>query len=122
MTDIHFFDDPGSAPQPRESIRVEHVALEPYPDGRRVKISLRLTPFGPADRPNLNIAVRDEAGLEVATMSVIESLESDFALTIHLRGAETPQGDYAVEVSLFYDPQTIQDTRTAQFTLPIASV
>ena len=121
MADIHFFDDPGSTPQPRDQIRIEDISLEPYPDGRRVKIAIRLTPFGPTDRPNVNITVRDEAGQEDATMSVIETLENDFALTIHLRGEETPKGRYTVEVALFYDAETIQDTQTARFRLPIAN-
>jgi hypothetical protein len=120
MTDIHFFDDPGSTPQPRDEIRVEDISLDPYPDGRRVRIAIRLTPFGPTDRPNVNIAVRDEAGQEVTTMSVIETLENDFALTIHLRGEEVPKGNYTVNVELFYDPETVQYTKTAHFMLPVA--
>jgi hypothetical protein len=118
MADITFFDDPGQAPQPRGQIRLEQVSLDPYPDGRRVKISLRTTPFGPTDRPNLEITVRNPAGDEVASMSVIESLENDLALTVHLRGEENPTGTYHVEVSLFYDPKTIQHSKTADFALP----
>jgi len=118
MADMTFFDDPGQTPQPRDQIRLEQVSLHPYPDGRRIKIGLRITPFGPTDRPNLEIAVRNPAGAEAASMSVIESLENDFALTIHLRGEDNPTGTYHVEVHLFYDPETIQHSLTASFALP----
>jgi hypothetical protein len=118
MVDINFFGDPTQTPRPRDQIRVEDVTLEPYPDGRRVKVGLRITPFGPTDRPNLDIVVRDEEGKEAATMSVIETLENNFALTIHLRGEEVAHGTYDVEVRLFYDATSTQDSETASFVLP----
>lgn len=119
MAEISFFDDPGQAPQPRDQIRVETVKLEPYPDGRRVRMDLHVTPFGPADRPNLEISVQDEAGKQVASMSVIETMTNDLSLTIHLPAeAATAGGQYTVEVSLFYDPQSIQHTKATSVALP----
>ena len=119
MTEINFFDS-AEAPQPRDAIRVEDLRLEPYSDGRRVKAALQITRFGPTDRPSLNILVRSEEGKEVAAMSVIETIDPNLTLTIHLRGEEVPQGTYEVEVQLYYEePDRVQDTATANFTLPL---
>jgi hypothetical protein len=118
MTNITFFDDPGEAPRPRDQIRVESVDLEPYPDGRRVKVTLRITPFGPTDRPTVNITVRDEDQLELASASVIETMDNNLSLTLHLRGEDPPVGTHSIEVGLFYDSEDAHDSKITSLTLP----
>lgn len=119
MANISFFDDPGLVPQPRDQIRVESVTLKPYTDGRRVRVDVHITPFGPADRPNLDISVQDDHGNEVTSMSVIETMTNDLNLTFHLPAAAAVAGEhYTVTVKLFYDPQSIQHTGTARVALP----
>ena len=117
MPELSFFSEE-QQPLPREKVALESVALEPYPDGRRVRVSMHITPFGPDDRPNLHISVRNPEDVEVATMNVVEALERKIELTVHLRGTEINDGIYPVIVELFYNPAEIQDSITETFTLP----
>lgn len=118
MSNVNFFDLAPQASQPRDAIRLEELDAEPYPDGRRVRVSLRITPFGPDDRPNLLIVAQNEAGEELASMSVIESMHNDLSVTIHLRGEEITQGTtYTLSVDLFYEPGEIQDTQSTTFVI-----
>lgn len=114
---LDFVTDPELAPRPRTKIRVEALALEPYPDGRRVKVDVELTPFAPADRPNLEITARNEAGQLAGSMSVIESVSRRLSLTMHLREPE-PRGRYAFQVDLYYSPDETQHTASESVVIP----
>ncbi len=115
---IDFFADPGLVPKPRSEIKIEKLHLEPYKDGRRVRVDLELTPFAPADRPNIEITVRKTDGTEVASLSIIETVQRVFGVTIHLREPEPPQGIYEFRAELYYPEQTAQHTATGAITLP----
>lgn len=108
----------GEPPKPREEIRLESVSPASYSDGRRVKVSIEVTPFGPDDRPNLHINILNNNRDSVASMNVVEALDRLLVFTVHLRGDEVPHGHYEVEVQLFFDPAHIQDSITESFTLP----
>ena len=114
---LNFIADPELAPRPREEIRIESVGVASYPDGRRVKIELELTPFAPVDRPNLEITTINEADQVVGSVSVIETVNRKLSLTTPLREPE-PHGRYQFKVELFYSPETVQDTATASLLLP----
>ncbi len=101
MTDIPLYDNPDEAPipKPKTEMRFTTITAKPYPDGRRVRLSFKLTPF--LERPSVDIAVTNTAGDEVASMSLIEAMDTDFEFTLHLRGPE-PQGEHTAHLSLFY--------------------
>ena len=80
-------------------MRFTAITAQPYTDGRRVRLSFKLTPF--LERPCVDIAVTNVAGDEVASMSLIEAMDTDFEFTLHLRGPE-PQGEHTAHLSLFY--------------------
>jgi hypothetical protein len=100
---LSFFPDPDLAPKPREEIQLESLDLAPYPDGRRVRVDLAITPFMPMDRPSLEISVTDEDENQVASLSVVETNTHVLNLTIHLKTAEPPKGRYNFQVDLYYD-------------------
>lgn len=114
---LDFLTDPELVPRPRDEIRIEAFSLTPYPDGRRVRLELELTPFMPVDRPNLEITATNADGQVVGAASVIESVTRKLSLTMHLREPE-PQGRYTFEASLYYSPEVIQDSATASIDLP----
>jgi hypothetical protein len=114
---LNFVTDPELAPRPRDEIRIEAFAVSPYPDGRRVRIELEMTPFAPVDRPNLEITVRNENGEIVGSLSVIESVQRKLSLTTHLREPQ-PQGRYEFTAELFYSPEAVQDSASASLVLP----
>jgi hypothetical protein len=111
-----FFTDPNDVPRPPEEVRLRELTVAPWPDGRRVRLHLELTPF--LQRPDLEITLRDPAGAVAAELSVIELLEPQMDFTLHLRGTVTP-GDYRLEAVLGYAPRLPQPAADADPAAPI---
>ena len=107
MSNIDFFN-PQDVPQPRDKIKVEKLDAKPYPDGWRVKVIVDVTPF--QERPSLEICVRSAEGRVVSELSVIETMIRHMEFTVHVRGVESPAGDYTAEAGLYYgdDPSQVQ--------------
>ena len=101
MPDIPLYadGDDGPAPRARADVRFTSVAIKPYPDGRRMKLSFGLTPF--QERPSVDMVVTNAAGQDVATLSLIEAMDTSFDFTVHLRGPE-PRGPHTLRLTLFY--------------------
>jgi hypothetical protein len=70
----------------------------PYPDGDRIRVQLRMTPF--ETRPYIELTLTDANGDEVATASIVEPLSPKLELTMHLRGASA--SPFRLEARLFY--------------------
>ena len=94
-----FFQDPTDIPLPPEEVRIRELTAEPWPDGRRVRVYVELTPF--QTRPNGEINITNEEEEEVASVSFIETIDPKMQFTLHLRTPET-QGDYSVNAIIFY--------------------
>jgi hypothetical protein len=115
------FQDPTDIPLPPDEVRIRELRAEPWPDGRRVRILLELTPF--QKRPNGEIQITDENGVEVASFSIIESIDYKMDFTIHLREGK-PAGQFTVSTKIFYyrdeeSPQEIDPKSTKEeFHLP----
>lgn len=95
-----FLQDPNEIPLPPAEVRIETLTADPYPDGRRVRVSLTVTPF--QQRPNLDIIVTNPSGDQLAQASIIESMTRKMELTLHLRGPQ-PLGSHHLEAVLFYE-------------------
>ena len=94
-----FFQDPTDIPLPPEEVRIRGLTAEPWPDGRRVRVNLELTPF--QNRPNGEIDIRNDQGEEVSSVSFIETIDPKMQFTMHLRIQET-QGKFTVTATIFY--------------------
>jgi hypothetical protein len=114
---IDFVTDPDQVPKSREDIRIVGLVLEPYPDGRRVRVAVRLTPFAPADRPNLDIRAFNADNTEVSSLSIIEMVQHALAVTVHLR-ERSVGGQFTFRADLYYDPAEIQHSLTQTLVLP----
>jgi hypothetical protein len=103
-----FFQDPTDIPLPPDEVNIRELRAEPYPDGRRVRIILEITPF--QNRPNCEIIVTNENGEVVASLSIIESIDAKMDFTVHLKG-EKPAGKFSVSTDIYYyeDDQTSED-------------
>ena len=109
------FVEPEQIPLPPEQVRVLRALAKPHPDRRRVKVSVKLTPF--LERPDVELRIVDEAGETVAEASVIECVEADFDLTLHIRHA--PTADRArLDVTVLYPDRALQHSLSLDFTLP----
>ena len=94
-----FFSDPEDLPVPQAEVRIRELTAEPWPDSRRVKVEIHLTPF--QVKPNIDIKIINSQSDEVAFFSIVEALQPKMDFTIHLREAETG-GKYQVEARVFY--------------------
>jgi hypothetical protein len=102
MDEIEFVE-PDEVPQPPEAVKIEELTARVYPDGRRVRVNVKITPF--LERPNLEFQVINSEGVEVASLSIIESMDRDFEMTVHLRGPQ-PSGRHTLRGELFYSPES----------------
>lgn len=99
--EIKFFDE---GPKPRHEVRIKQLGLYMYEDQRRVQVGFALTSF--SERPSLQVTIRNPQGQEVSSLHVIETLDTNFSLTIHLRDKE-PEDSYMVTAVLYYaTPET----------------
>lgn len=94
-----FFSDPNDVPVPPEEVKIRELQAKPYSDGRRVGVRFHITPF--LKRPNVELAIHDSAGEEIANLSVVEAIENQMTFTMHLRG-EPSRGEYTLTMRLFY--------------------
>lgn len=123
MSELPLYEDPADVPEPRPpaEMRFEHVAVTPYADGRRVKLSFRFPPF--LERPSVEAWVTDDQGQAVASLSLIEAMEQDFDFTLHLR-SPAPRGAHTLHLRLFYlkhpdqfDDHWVVDEQSVPFTV-----
>jgi hypothetical protein len=97
-----FFHDPDDAPLPPDEVHIRKLSADPYPDGRRVRVKLELTPF--QRRPDAELVITGPGGETVATASVIETIDPRLDMTLHLRGPASP-GTYRVWAKVSYRPE-----------------
>jgi hypothetical protein len=94
-----FFSDPSQVPLPPDEVRILDSRLDPYPDGRRLRLTLEFTPF--QKKPNGDIVISDNDGNPVAVTSFVEAVTPTLEMTLHLRHFD-PGGQYTLNVTLFY--------------------
>lgn len=97
--ELQFFTDPLQTPNSREDVRLKQLGLYVYPDRRRVAVGFDLTPF--LERPSLEVTITNEKGEEAGSLNVIETLEANFSLVMHLRD-QTPTQQYRVAATVYY--------------------
>ncbi len=103
---IHFYDDPNGGPKPKEEIRFNGLGLYMYPDSRQVAVGFDITPF--FEKPSIEVTISNEIGEKVASLTVIEAMQPNFSLIMHLRD-KAPTNTYNVEAVLYY--QSLEDGR-----------
>ena len=96
---IQFYEDPIREPRSREEVRFNRLGIFMYEDGHRFGVGFDLTPF--KERPSLQVCVTDETGREVTSLTIIESIQTNFSLTMHLPEDEN-NTLFDVSVLLYY--------------------
>jgi hypothetical protein len=103
---IHFYDDPGGGPKAREEVRFNRLGLYMYPQKRQVAVGFDITPF--LEKPSIEVTLTNEMGERAATLTVIEAMQPNFSLIMHLRD-QVPSHRYQVEAILYYP--SVEDGR-----------
>ncbi len=113
---VQFYDDPAGGRRSRGDVRFNRLGLYIYEDGRRVAVGFDITPF--MDRPSIQVRVKNDAGEEAAALTVIEAMQPNFNLTLHLRD-DPPTHIYSVDAELYYQSpdgaRSIVDSITKTF-------
>ena len=81
-----------------EETRITSFTAEPYPDGRRVRVNLDITPF--QKRPYIEVTLTNAKGEEIASTSIVEPLSWKLEFTMHIRGEL--QNPYTLNARLYY--------------------
>ena len=109
-------DEINNSKLPPEETRILLLTAEPYPDGKRVRINLEMTPY--QIRPHLDMVLLDPVGAEVATVSIIEPMAWKQEFTIHLRSTHQ-DGKYKLIMRLFYPPTDEEDPKLFRLDIPV---
>ena len=115
-----FFFDPEVERLPPESTRILDLRAKPYPDGRRVRIELDLTPF--LKRPLIELALTDQNDAQCGTASLVEPMGWKLELTMHIRSqssspSDLVTGQYSLLAVLTYPDLGEIDRRSITFDL-----
>ncbi|MBN2547571.1 MAG: hypothetical protein JXB15_00315 [Anaerolineales bacterium] len=94
-----YLADPSEIPLPPDEVRIRELRAEPWADGQRVRVYLETDPF--QKRPSAELTITDANGQEVASASVIESMDRKMEMTLHLRSSQ-PLGPYRLHAVLYY--------------------
>ena len=71
------------APREPQAVRVVDLRADPQPDGRRVRVTVRLTPF--TTRPDVELTLYDPQGRAVGSLSLVQVMHTQVSITVHAR-------------------------------------
>ena len=97
-----------------EETRITSITAEPWPDSRRVRVNLEITPF--QKRPHIEVSLVNGEGQEVATTSIVEPMSWKIEFTLHIRGGRV--NPFTLTVRLFYPDGPTDETRPLTFEVP----
>ncbi len=96
---VQFFDASFEVPKSREEVKFNAVGFFVYEDRRRVVVGFDITRF--LEGPSIEVNIINDNGEPAGTLTVIETSDTNFSLTMHLRD-ENPTDLYHAEVILYY--------------------
>ena len=81
-----------------EETKITAFSAQPYPDGMRLRVNIKITPF--QKRPYIEIVLRDADENEVASASIVEPMAWKLEFTMHIRGELN--NPYTLSAKLYY--------------------
>lgn len=110
--------NPTDEPASYDRVRIRSIEIHPYPDRRRMKTQLVLTPF--QEPTDIEIVILDSAGEEVASSSIIHPTQNVLELTLHLR-RESEGGRHTMRVLIRNHESEIETREEKSFLIPGSS-
>jgi hypothetical protein len=80
-----FLNDPNVKRLPPNETRLLELRANPYPDQKRIRVVLELTPF--QKRPYIELFLADSTGDTASTANIVEPVGWKLELTLHVRTA-----------------------------------
>jgi len=93
-----FFPEDNLTRATPEETRITSFSAQPYPDGRRIRVNIEITPF--QKRPHIEVVLGNANGDEVASTSLVEPMSWKLEFTMHLRSEI--QNPYTLHARLYY--------------------
>jgi hypothetical protein len=109
-----FFPEDNLARMVPEETHITSLSAEAWPDGRRLRVNLEVTPF--QKRPYIEVTLNDADGEEVASTSIVEPLSWKLEFTMHIRGELC--NPYTLNAKLYY-PDDGPSDEPRQFTFDV---
>lgn len=100
---------------PPSQVRFKSVKVEPWPEGRKVRVLMDITPF--QQPPNIEVTITDLEGHEITSAHIIENVDYRLVITLHLRKI-VPQTQYRLIVRMIYPDVGAVDEQSLIFELP----
>jgi hypothetical protein len=94
-----------------EETQISDLRVDAYPDGRRLRVNIEITPF--QKRPYLEFNLRDSEGQEVSSVSMVEPLTWKLEFTMHVRSEL--HNPYTLEARLYYPDGPVAEPRSISF-------
>ena len=113
----YFINDPNLVRYPPGEIRLLELHADSDPEGKRLRVALGLTPF--QKRPKIELDLKDSAGNDIASASIIEPVGWKLELTLHVRKIGPANGKYTLTASLYYPEIGEIDRRTLIIDIPV---
>ena len=108
--------NPSLTPPPQDDIKILSFDAEPYPDGRRVRVRLVLSPF--LQGPNGEISLTNQDDELLATINIVNIFIPENEFTLHIPESKSLPGSYTVNVEVFYiEEEEIEQDGETQFNL-----
>ncbi len=107
--------DASQIPLPPDEVKIIDFQAEPHEDGKRVLVNLTFTPF--QENPSAEILVSDQNGQEVLKVNIIETIDPNTEITIHLPPEET-KGEYRITANAFYPDKELSEDEMGMVRTP----
>lgn len=95
--DFFFPEDNLTRAAPEET-HITSLTAEPWPDGRRLRVNIEVTPF--QKRPYIEVSLKNAGGDEVASTSIVEPMSWKLEFTMHIRGEL--RNPYTLDARLYF--------------------
>ena len=118
MPSLHRPQPPSGDAKPPQDVRFTELRVEPWPDGRRIRVHLTLTPF--QENPSLDVILANDLGEEIARADIIETAENRIVFTLHIR-TRSLDNSYRLTANITYPETGIVDTKSIPFQIEPAS-
>ncbi len=116
-----FITDPAVVRLSPAETRLLDLHAEPFPDGKRLRVILDLTPF--QQSPSLELTLIDSSGNVAATTSIIEPAAWKLEFTLHIRkSAGTSSGVYKLAAILTFPDLGEMDRKEITVEIPSPTV
>jgi hypothetical protein len=93
-----FFPEDNLTRATPEETMITSLSAQPYPDGRRLRVNMEVTPF--QKRPYIEVGLNDSNGDEVASTNIVEPMSWKLEFTMHIRGEIN--NPYTLNARLYY--------------------